>query len=190
LNEFRASSSAPLSPDQVELKKQQGRTNYYFRLPQSYIPFFQAMAEDYYQRGKIKAPSISLLAKTCLITACNAWNRMQAQLRNKEYERKMQQEQEQQQQNYQRRQPVQTSDIAPQSVPSIRRPPPVTDETKTQPQQDATNLLNRSMTERRHPTFAPTVDTSSNAHKRMQQYPSQTQSEDRYYYDEDYRASK
>jgi hypothetical protein len=91
LSEFGTSSSTPLSPEQVQQKKQQARTNYYIRLPQSYAPFFQAMAEDYYQRGKIKAPSISLLAKTCLLTAGNAWNRMKVQLMNKEYERKLRQ---------------------------------------------------------------------------------------------------
>jgi len=99
LSEFGTSSSTPLSPEQVEQKKQQGRTNYYFRLSQPYVPFFQAMAEDYYQRGKIESPSIGLLAKTCLITAGNAWNRMQIQLMNKEWERKLHQvEQERQRQ--------------------------------------------------------------------------------------------
>jgi hypothetical protein len=88
LSEFGTSSSTPLSPEQVELKKQQDRTNYYIRLPQSYIQFFHAMADDYYRRGKIKAPSISLLAKTCLITAGNVWNRMQIQLMNQNLEKR------------------------------------------------------------------------------------------------------
>lgn len=93
MSEFGTSSSTPLLPEQVKLKKQQGRTNYYFRLPQSYEPFFQAMAENYYQRSKIKAPSISLLAKTCLIITGNAWNRMQIQLMNQNLEkRRLQQE--------------------------------------------------------------------------------------------------
>jgi len=47
------------------------------------------MAEDYYQRGKIVQPSIGLLAKTCLITAGNAWNRMMQQLMTQEFERKL-----------------------------------------------------------------------------------------------------
>jgi hypothetical protein len=107
LSEFGTSSSTPLSPEQVEQKKQQGRTNYYIRLPLSYVSFFQAMAEDYYQRGKIKAPSISLLAKTCLITAGNAWNRTQIKLMTQDVEKEWRQlEQErrqQQQQKYQQR---------------------------------------------------------------------------------------
>jgi hypothetical protein len=105
LSEFGTSSSTPLSPEQVEQKKQQGRTNYYIRLPLSYVSFYQAMAEDYYQRGKIKAPSISLLAKTCLITGGNAWNRMMHQLMTQEFERKLrrveQEIQRQQQQDHQ-----------------------------------------------------------------------------------------
>ncbi|MDQ6666686.1 MAG: hypothetical protein M3Y53_00495 [Thermoproteota archaeon] len=109
----------------------------YLRLPSSYLSFFQAMAEDYYQRGKIEAPSIGLLAKTCLITAGNAWNRMCIQLMNKEYERKMRQEveqerhqQQQQQQNYQQRQGfVHTPEDLTPSFAS-KRPPPVVEETK------------------------------------------------------------
>jgi hypothetical protein len=107
LNELGTSSSTPLSPEQVEKKKQQGQTNYYIRLPRAYAPFFQAMAEDYYQRGKIKAPTIGLLAKICLMTAGNAWNRMQIQLMNKEWEQKLhhveqeRQRQQQHPQNYQ-----------------------------------------------------------------------------------------
>ncbi len=66
------------------------------------------MAEDYYERGKIKQPTIGLLAKTCLITAGNAWNRMQIQLVNKEYEKKMQQPELQRQ--------------APQTPPGLQRP--------------------------------------------------------------------
>ncbi len=107
MSEFGTSSNTPLSPEQVKQKKQQGRTNYYIRLPPAYIPFFQAMAEDYYQRSKIEAPSISLLAKTCLITAGNAWNRMQIKLMNQDFEKrrqKVEQERRQQQpQNYQQR---------------------------------------------------------------------------------------
>ena len=57
----------------------------FFRLPDSYIPIFQAMAEDFYLRGKIPAPSIGLLAKYCLIMAGNAWNK-DFQLENKENE--------------------------------------------------------------------------------------------------------
>jgi hypothetical protein len=105
LSEFGTSSRIPLSPEQVEQKKQQGRTNYYIRLPQTYVPFFQAMAEDYHQRGKIESPSIGLLAKTCLITAGNAWNRMMQHLRTQEFERKLrrveQEIQRQQQQDHQ-----------------------------------------------------------------------------------------
>jgi len=70
-------------------KKVNNSNRIYFRLPGSYIPFFQAMAEDYYQRGKIVQPSIGLLAKTCLITAGNAWNRMMQQLMTQEFERKL-----------------------------------------------------------------------------------------------------
>jgi hypothetical protein len=47
------------------------------------------MARDYYQRGKIESATIGLLAKTCLLIAGNAWNRMQVQLMNKENERKV-----------------------------------------------------------------------------------------------------
>jgi hypothetical protein len=69
------------------------------------------MARDYYQRGKIKSPTIGPLAKTCLITAGNAWNRMQDQLMNKGYEKKspqvelerQRQQQQQQQQDHQQR---------------------------------------------------------------------------------------
>jgi RsiW-degrading membrane proteinase PrsW (M82 family) len=76
-----------------EVRQKVNNSNRIFlRMPSSYIPFFQAMAEDYYQRGKIKAPSISLLAKTCLITAGNAWNRMMIQLINKEFEGTRQQQ--------------------------------------------------------------------------------------------------
>jgi hypothetical protein len=49
-------------------KERQADNKFFFRLKSSYRSFFQTMAEDYYQRGKIKAPSISLLAKTCLLT--------------------------------------------------------------------------------------------------------------------------
>ena len=74
---------------QPEVRQKVNNSNRIFlRLPGSYIPFFQAMAQDYYQRGKIKAPSISLLAKTCLLTAGNAWNRMMIQIMNKEWEKK------------------------------------------------------------------------------------------------------
>jgi hypothetical protein len=168
LSEFGTCSSTPLSPEQVEQKKQPGRTNYYFRLSQSYVPFFQAMAEDYHRRGKIKAPSISLLAKTCLITAGNAWNRMTLQLMTQDFEKRRQEElerqrQQQQSQNYQqRREFVHTSgDIVPQMDPSIRPPSFVIEETKRRLQQEAGNLVNRPMTEYGHPTFTPRLDMSS-----------------------------
>jgi hypothetical protein len=75
----------------------------FLRLPGSYIPFFQAMAKDYYDRGKIPSPSIALLAKTCLITAGNAWNRMMIQLINKDFERTRQQQIEQEKREQQPR---------------------------------------------------------------------------------------
>ncbi|MDQ6667307.1 MAG: hypothetical protein M3Y53_03655, partial [Thermoproteota archaeon] len=50
-------------------KQRQVDNKIFFRLPSSYLSFFQSMAEDYHRRGKIKAPTIGLLAKTCLITA-------------------------------------------------------------------------------------------------------------------------
>jgi uncharacterized protein YhjY with autotransporter beta-barrel domain len=78
-----------------EIRQKVNNSNRIFlRLPSAYIPFFQAMAQDYYQREKIESPSIGLLAKTCLITAGNVWNRMCIQLMNKEYERKMRQQQQ------------------------------------------------------------------------------------------------
>ena len=131
MSEFGTSSSTPLSPEQIEQKKQQGRTNYYLRLPLSYVPFFQAMARDYYQRGKIKSPTIGLLAKTCLITAGNSWNRMQVQQMNKGYEKKSRQvelerqrHQQQQQDHQERGEFVQSSgDIASQSHRSAKNIP-------------------------------------------------------------------
>jgi hypothetical protein len=59
----------------------------FLRLPRLYIPFYQAMAEDYYQRGRISQPSIGLFAKKCLLMAGNSWDRMIIQLRNLDYER-------------------------------------------------------------------------------------------------------
>jgi hypothetical protein len=84
----------PLSPEQIDQRKREEiKTKYYVRLRPAYIPFFQAMAEDYYQRSKIKSPTIGLLAKTCLITAGYAWNRMQVQLMNQNLDkRRLQQE--------------------------------------------------------------------------------------------------
>jgi hypothetical protein len=61
-----------------------GSNKFFFRLPYSYVSFFQAMAEAYYREGKIQAPSIGLLAKMCLITAGNAWDRSIFQLGSKE----------------------------------------------------------------------------------------------------------
>jgi|GEM_PF-908366 hypothetical protein len=136
---------------QPEVRQKVNNTNRIFlRLPSSYVPFFQAMAQDYYQREKIESPSIGLLAKTCLITAGNAWNRMQIQLMNKESQRKTQQ---QQQQNYQQGgQFVHTSgDPTPQSVASKRPPPFVVEETKRRLQQEVENQVNTSMTEWRYP---------------------------------------
>ena len=89
-------------------KQRQVENKIFFRLPPSSIPFFQSMAEDYYQRGKIKAPTIGLLAKKCLMTAGDAWNRMTLQLMTQDFERRRQKvEQErqwqQQLQNYEQR---------------------------------------------------------------------------------------
>lgn len=173
MSEFGTSSSTPLSPEQIEQKKQQGRTNYYLRLPLSYVPFFQAMARDYYQRGEIKSPTIGLLAKTCLITAGNAWNRMQVQQMNKGYEKKSRQvelerqrHQQQQQDHQERGEFVQSSgDIASQSVPAERPLPFLAEETKRQLQQQTGNLVTRSMTEPGNPTFSPRLDTSSTTWK-------------------------
>lgn len=75
--------------------------------------------------GKIPSPSISLLARKCLMNAGEAWNRMLLQLMNQKYERKIENEQEQQnQQNYQqRREFVQPPhNPRPQSIPTIRPP--------------------------------------------------------------------
>ncbi|MDQ6666847.1 MAG: hypothetical protein M3Y53_01320 [Thermoproteota archaeon] len=145
------------------------------------------MAEDYYERGKIKQPTIGLLAKTCLITAGNAWNRMQIQLVNKEYQRKMQ-EQEQDPHNYQQRPGfVQSDNLAPTN----RRPPPlVVEKTKRQLQQEATNQVNTSVTEWGYPTITPRFDTvRMDGNKRQQQQPphqSQPRPKNQSYYDEDY----
>ena len=79
---------------QPEQKKVNNSNRIFLRLPSSYIPFFQAMAQDYYQRGKIKTPTIGLLAKTSLITAGNAWNRMMHQLMTRDFERRRQLEQD------------------------------------------------------------------------------------------------
>ena len=149
----------------------------FFRIAGSYTTFFQAMAEDYYQRGKIESPTIGLLAKTCLIIAGNAWNRMQAQLMNEKYKRKVQQQQ-QDPQNYQRSPEfIRASGDAPQSVAS-KRPPPVAEKTKRQLQQGADNLLNTPVTEWGYPTFTRRLDSSNMAPKRTQQHRSQAQSED------------
>lgn len=102
----------PLSPEQIDQRKREEiKTKYYVRLRPAYIPFFQAMAEDYYQRGKIESPTIGLLAKTCLITAGNAWNRVQIKLMTQDFEKRSQKveqerqerqgQQQQQRQNYQ-----------------------------------------------------------------------------------------
>ena len=56
----------------------------FFRLPYSYVSFFQAMADAYHREGKIQAPSIGLLAKMCMIIAGNAWDRTISQSVNKE----------------------------------------------------------------------------------------------------------
>jgi hypothetical protein len=89
-------------------RRQRVQNKIFFRLSSHHLSFFQAMAQDYYGRGKIKSPTIGLLAKTCLITAGNAWNRMMHQLMTQDFERKLRQlEQErqwqQQQQDYQQR---------------------------------------------------------------------------------------
>lgn len=170
----------PLSPEQIDQRKrEQIKTKYYIRLRPAYFAFFQAMARDYYERGKIKEPSIGLLAKTCLITAGNAWNRMQAQLKNNNYQRKMLQQQEQQQQqkqqqqqeqNYQRHLVQTSGQKVPQSLPSIKPPSVV-------------------IKEWGYPTSAPRLDTSNLAAKRSQHHQSQPQTEEQYYYDGDYGAS-
>src|SRR6266571_8939982 len=59
----------------------------FVRVPRLDIPFYQAMAQDYYQRGKISQPSIGLLTKKCLIMAGNSWNKMMIQLAILDYER-------------------------------------------------------------------------------------------------------
>jgi hypothetical protein len=58
----------------------------FIRLPSIYIPFFQAMAEDYYRRNKISRPSIGLLTKKCLFMAGHSWNRRMVLLKNVDYE--------------------------------------------------------------------------------------------------------
>jgi hypothetical protein len=96
-------SQPDLGNKSLSTKQQQVQNKFFFRLPSSYISFFQAMGEDYYQRGKITSPSIALLAKTCLITAGNAWNRMVIQLINMEFERTRQQQIEQENREQQER---------------------------------------------------------------------------------------
>jgi hypothetical protein len=189
MSEFATSSSTPLSPEQVEQKRQHGRTNYYLRLPLSYVPFFQAMAEDYFQRGKIESPTIGLLAKTCLITAGNAWNRMQIQLMNKEYERKVQQQH--QQQDYQQRPETQASDnLVPESIAIKRSPPFVVEKTKRQLQKEAWDQVNTLTTDLGYPTFAARFDTSNMDGNKQQQRRLQPRYEDQFYYDEDYGVSQ
>jgi hypothetical protein len=176
--------------------KQQVQNKFFFRLPSAYISFFQSMADDYYQRGKIKAPSISLLAKTCLITAGNAWNRMMIQIMNKDFERRLQtveqerqehqRQQQQQPQNYQQRQEfVHTSgDLMPQSVATKRPLTFVAEETKRRLQQQAGNVVNGG-------GFTPRLDTKSMTWRRApQQHQSKPQAEDQFYYDEDYGISQ
>jgi len=97
-------SQPNLGNKSLPTKQQQVQNKFFFRLPSTYISFFQAMAKDYYERGKIPSPSIALLAKTCLITAGNAWNRMMIQLINKDFERtrlqQIEQEKREQQERY------------------------------------------------------------------------------------------
>jgi hypothetical protein len=180
------------------LQQQVVKNKIFFRLQYSYRPFFQAMAEDYYQRGKIDSPSIGLLAKACLMTAGNAWNRMMLQLMTQDFEKKWRQKieqerhrQQKQPQNYQqRREFVQTSgDLGPQSVATKRPPPSEVEETERQLQQEAGNLVSRSMTEPRYPTFNPRLDTSSMSWK-PQQHLSEPRLEDEFHYAEDNRESQ
>jgi hypothetical protein len=79
-------------------RQQRVQNKIFFRLHSSYFSFFQAMAEDYYKKGKIKAPTIGLLAKKCLMTAGGAWNRMTIQLMTQDFERRQRVEQERKQQ--------------------------------------------------------------------------------------------
>jgi hypothetical protein len=71
---------------QQQIRGQGVNNKIFVRLPKQSVSFFEEMAQDYYERGIIPAPSIGLLTKACLITAGNAWNRLQFQLMNKEVE--------------------------------------------------------------------------------------------------------
>jgi len=71
---------------QQRIRRQGVNNKIFVRLPKRSVSFFEEMAQDYYERGMIPAPSIGLLTKACLITAGNAWNKFQFQLMNKEVE--------------------------------------------------------------------------------------------------------
>lgn len=165
--------------NELPTKQKRLKNKFFFRLPPQHISFYEAMAQDYYQRGRIPRPRVSLLAKKCLMNAGNSWNRMQLQVMNQEYERKIQQELERQrQQNYQqqRREFVQTSDnLAPHSVPNIR-PPLFVEEMNRRLQRGTGNPANIPMTKSGHPTFTPWLDTSCmnwKPHQRQHQHQQQ-----------------
>jgi hypothetical protein len=89
-NESPRPEALQTSEQNRETKEPVDNSKIFIRLPSSYIPFFQAMAEDYYKRGRIPKPSIGLLTKKCLIMAGNSWNRMMVQLKSKELEQERQ----------------------------------------------------------------------------------------------------
>ena len=91
----------PQPPEALQRSEPVNSSNKIFvRLPRLYMPFYQAMAEDYYQTGRISQPSIGLLTKKCLIMAGNSWKRMMIQLENVDYERKELEQERQQNGEY------------------------------------------------------------------------------------------
>jgi hypothetical protein len=174
--------------NELPTKQKWLKNKFFFRLPPQHISFYEAMAQDYYQRGIIPRPKVSLLAKKCLMNAGNSWNRTQLQIMKQESERRIEQELKQQrEQKYRQRLGfVQTSNnLPPQSVPNIG--PSFVEETNRRLQVETGNPIDIPMTKSRHSTFTPSLDTSCMNWKPQQHQPqSQPKPKPQFYYDEDY----
>ncbi|MDQ6864983.1 MAG: hypothetical protein M3044_14305 [Thermoproteota archaeon] len=74
-------SQPDLGNKSLPTKQQQAQNKFFFRLPSDYISFFQSMADDCYQRGKIKAPMPQATTRSSVMTRPRSFLKMGANLK-------------------------------------------------------------------------------------------------------------